>query len=171
MQQSSCDHKFVDSTRCLKCGWQPPPRVRPSELPKMALSLKQPWAHFMLDLPSEFRKCIENREWNTSFRGPLWVHASKGMTKLEFYEACEFALGAGVPRELLPSFDGLKRGGIVGRWTIVDVMRPDGLTTSRVYPSNQAAFRPHARKGDRWHMAGQHGIIVENARAVPFVPF
>jgi hypothetical protein len=135
----------------------------------MALSLRQPWCVFMLDLPPQFRKTLENRDWNTSFRGDVWVHASKGLTKLEFYEACDFALGAGVPRDLLPSFDGLRRGGIVGRWTIVDVMRPDGMTISRVYASKQAAFREHPRKGDRWHMAGKHGIIVENARAVPFV--
>jgi hypothetical protein len=24
--QASCDHKFVDSKVCLKCGWTPPPR-------------------------------------------------------------------------------------------------------------------------------------------------
>ena len=25
-KQASCDHKFVDSKSCLKCGWTPPPR-------------------------------------------------------------------------------------------------------------------------------------------------
>lgn len=135
----------------------------PSELPKMALSLRQPWAFFMLDLPPEHRKCIENREWGTTARGDIWVHASKGLTKIEFYEACEFALEAGVPRDLLPSFDGLKRGGIVGRWTITDLMLPRGLRRQG------RDLVPHARKGDRWHMPEQFGIIVENARAVPFV--
>lgn len=24
---AECDHKFVDSTVCLKCGWKPPARV------------------------------------------------------------------------------------------------------------------------------------------------
>lgn len=24
----SCDHKFIDSPHCLKCGWVPPPRAR-----------------------------------------------------------------------------------------------------------------------------------------------
>jgi hypothetical protein len=134
-----------------------------TDLPQMALSLRQPWCVFMLDLPPEFRKTLENRDWNTSFRGDVWVHSSKGVTKLEFYEACEFALNAGVPRDLLPSFDGLKRGGIVGRWTIVDVMRPNGLKL------DGRKLVDHARKGDRWHMPDQFGIIVENARAVPFV--
>lgn len=38
-----------------------------------ALSLWQPWAHFMaLGL-----KTIETRHWNTNYRGPLAIHASK----------------------------------------------------------------------------------------------
>lgn len=24
---ATCDHKFVDSKRCLKCGWQPDPKA------------------------------------------------------------------------------------------------------------------------------------------------
>ena len=24
--QATCDHKFVDSTLCLKCGWKPDPQ-------------------------------------------------------------------------------------------------------------------------------------------------
>jgi hypothetical protein len=132
--------------------------------PRMALSLRQPWAHFMLCLPPKHLKRIENREWNTSQRGDIWVHASKAMTKLEFYEACEFALEAGVPRDLLPSFDGLPRGGIVGRWTITDVMRPRGLKLVG------RELVEHPRKGDPWHMAECFGMIIENAHAVPFVP-
>ncbi len=134
-----------------------------TELPQMALSLRQPWAFFMLCLPPEHMKRIENREWNTSVRGEMWVHASKGMTKLEFYEACEFALRAGVPRELLPSFDSLARGGIVGRWRLVDVMRPNGMKLEG------RALVDHPRKGDRWHMPEQFGLIIEDARPVPFI--
>lgn len=26
--QRGCSHKFIDSTHCLKCGWQPPPRKK-----------------------------------------------------------------------------------------------------------------------------------------------
>lgn len=26
-KQARCDHKFVDSKSCLKCGWTPPPRT------------------------------------------------------------------------------------------------------------------------------------------------
>lgn len=134
-----------------------------NDLPKMALSLRQPWCVFMLSLPAEHLKRIENRLWNTSFRGDIWVHASKGLTKAEFYGACDFALSAGVPRELLPSFDGLQRGGIVGRWRIVNVMLPGGM--KRV----GRELVPHERKGDRWHMPDQHGFIIEDARPVPFV--
>ena len=27
-EQAACDHKFIDSTRCLKCGWIPPVPMR-----------------------------------------------------------------------------------------------------------------------------------------------
>lgn len=140
-----------------------------SALPTRAISLKQPWCYLMLDLPPEHLKTIENRIWGSTFRGDCWVHASKGMTKNVFYDACEFALGAGVPRDLLPGFDQVKRGGIVGRWTIVDAMLPHGLVRSFDEASRKYVLNPHPRQGDRWHMPDQHGFIIENARPVPFV--
>jgi hypothetical protein len=134
----------------------------PADLPQMALSLRQPWCVFMLSLPPEHLKRIENRDWGTTFRGDLWVHASKSLTKREFYEACEFALRAGVPREQLPSFDGLPRGGIVGRWRVVDLILPGGKRRAG------RELVPHPFGHDRWYM-GEFGMVVEDPRAVPFV--
>jgi hypothetical protein len=42
-----------------------------------ALSLRQPWAHMVVHGP----KHIENRRWNTSFRGEFLIHAAKGCTE------------------------------------------------------------------------------------------
>jgi len=42
-----------------------------------ALSLKQPWAN----LVSHGLKIIEIRKWNTNFRGPFLIHASKTIDK------------------------------------------------------------------------------------------
>ena len=134
------------------------------DLPKMALSLRQPWAFFMLSLPPEHLKRIENRDWNTSFRGEVWVHASKSMTKIEFYEACDLRSRPASRVTCCLDSDALPRGGIVGRWRIVDVALPRGMR--RV----GRELVPHERKGDRWHMPEKTGLLVEDARAVPFVP-
>lgn len=134
------------------------------QLPRQALSLRQPWAWLVLH-----GKSIENRHWNTGFSGQFWIHASKGMTKREYYDALEFARGAGFAVESMPPLGAVLRGGIVGRARLVDVMHPGGLSDSRVYPSAQAAQRAHPRKGDPWHMPEQFGFILQDVREVPFV--
>lgn len=78
--------------------------------PQFALSIRQPWAWFILNLGKD----VENRTWRTLFRGPVWIHAGKGMTRYEYEEACEFA-SAILDRPKIPAFKDLERGGIVGR--------------------------------------------------------
>lgn len=47
------------------------------------LSLKEPWT----SLISEKIKCIETRSWKTSYRGELYIHASKKkLTKKDLIE-------------------------------------------------------------------------------------
>lgn len=197
--------RFKDWTREQKRAWQdsavaihracylakdepPAPRAaaprrsaKGSLFPTEALSLRQPWAHFMLELPEPWRKRIENRTWGpTKFRGPFWFHASVGMTKVEYFDAIAFATGiVGVPREVLPEFDAVKRGGIVGRGSIVGHIRPGGgpvhidpLERSLdifegIDPSIQRVERGLNRK---WHMDGQFGYVVADAATVQFVP-
>ena len=87
--------------------------------PKAALSLRQPWAWLVVN----GFKDIENRKWATNFRGPILIHSAKGMT-LEEYSACErFCEKVWRGRRglfVLPPFETLQRGGIVGQVTIVD---------------------------------------------------
>lgn len=84
-------------------------------LPTHALSIRQPWAHYIMHLPDEVRKDIENRYWENpgcagwlTFRGWLWVHASvmPSRTKWseDFDDASEFAIHtAGVhPNDACP---------------------------------------------------------------------
>ncbi len=133
-----------------------------AELPTHAISLIQPWAWLMLELPPEHRKDVENRTWNTRFRGDVWVHASKGMTADDYAGALDTAaeiLGY-IPRA--PSFHDIKRGGIVGRFRIVEVVPPRdprAVGDLRVLPPPR-----------RWHFPDQFGFVVRDARAVPFVP-
>lgn len=48
-----------------------------------ALSIRQPWAWLIVN----GFKDIENRSWDTKYRGLVLIHASKGMTK-DQYRAC-----------------------------------------------------------------------------------
>lgn len=124
-----------------------------ADLPERALSLTWPWSHFMLELPESIRKKIENRKpgfSHKSFRGECWVHATKPKSKARFYDACEFALRHGVPRDLLPPFLSPAIGCIVGRWDVVGLLPMPSL----------------CELPDRWRMVGQVGFVVERARAV-----
>lgn len=84
-----------------------------------ALSIRQPWAWLIC----HGGKDIENREWRSSFRGPVLIHASKTMTRAD-YEACALFI-AGMERPWrMPAYDILRKecGGIVGQATIVDCL-------------------------------------------------
>ncbi|MDR5765003.1 ASCH domain-containing protein [Caballeronia sp. LZ028] len=106
-----------------------------------ALSIRQPWAWLIVN----GHKDIENRTWPTRFRGRVLVHASKGMTRAEYEDVSAFAEGL-----QLPARDDLERGGIVGVATIADCI-------------------PSERRTSIWHMEGQFGFQIANARALPFV--
>lgn len=69
-------------------------------LPNVALSIRQPWAHRIL----HEGKDVENRQWSTRFRGPVLIHAGKGVDADD--------------REDLTA--AMARGGIVGMVEIVD---------------------------------------------------
>ena len=43
--------------------------------PNVALSIRQPWAHYIV----HDGKDVENRQWSTRFRGPVLIHAGKGV--------------------------------------------------------------------------------------------
>ena len=68
-------------------------------LPTKAISIRQPWCqHILYD-----GKDVENRTWPTRYRGPVLIHASKGIDAED--------------RETVREFE-MPRGGIVGIMTI-----------------------------------------------------
>lgn len=78
-----------------------------------ALSIKQPWAWAIINKGKD----IENRTWNTKFRGAFYVHAGKTIDKSapswllkEFYKAN------------LDGRDSASMGGIVGYVELTDVV-------------------------------------------------
>jgi hypothetical protein len=119
-----------------------------------ALSLRQPWVWLVLHAG----KTIENRRWNTAFRGEFLIHAAKGMTRTEYREAIEFAVEeGGINAERIPDFNELRRGGIVGRARLVDVLPP-------FLPMDDQATRW------RWHIPEQYGFVLEGIEVLPFTP-
>ena len=114
----------------------------------IALSIRQPWAWLIFNAGKD----IENRTWQTKFRGRVLVHAAKGMTKAEFKNARDFAYWDCDILELAltecePEF--LDRGGIVGSVEIVDCV------SSSASP---------------W-FCGNYGFVLKNPQILPFVPF
>jgi hypothetical protein len=90
-------------------------RVKDGKLQMRCLSLKQPYLHFIFDLPRPHRKDVENRTRSvTSEMGPSLFCASKSLERGYFNEACEGALRRGVPEALLPKFDTIETGVLYG---------------------------------------------------------
>lgn len=86
-----------------------------------ALSIRQPWAWLILNAG----KNIENRDWHTSFRGRVLIHAAKAMTR-DYYDDMDCVLGfpeGKRPAIEIPPFEDLQRGGIVGSVEIVDCVQ------------------------------------------------
>jgi hypothetical protein len=87
-----------------------------ADLPAFALSIRQPWAWAILHKG----KTIENRDWPTRFRGPVCIHAAKGMTRAEHLEFSDFIQRLGMEPPALAS---LPRSAIVGTAEIIACVR------------------------------------------------
>jgi hypothetical protein len=92
-------------------------------------------------------KDIENRSWKTTCRGPILIHAGKGVTLAEYNDAWSFAKGID-PKIQIPAFDKLERGGIIGAAEIIDCV---------------------AHSDSRWYF-GEFGLVLANAMPLPFYP-
>src|SRR6185312_4904141 len=79
------------------------------------------------------------------YRGPVLIHASKGMTLDEYRDVAAFvnAVGIGLPQPAM-----LDRGGIVGQVEIVDCV--------------QSSASP-------WFF-GSYGFVLRNPKVLPFRP-
>lgn len=119
------------------------------DLPRYALSIRQPWAWAILSAGKD----VENRDWPTKFRGPVCIHAGKGMTPGEVSEFSEvlgdLRLDGKVDRSLTgPHYASLPRGGIVG--------------TAEITTCIEASTSP-------WFF-GRYGFTLANVRPVEFIP-
>ena len=109
-----------------------------------ALSIRQPWANLIL-----FNgKDIENRNWPTSVRGRILIHAAKGCTREEYDECMEFAEDV---LRMRPNYflDTMQRGGIIGSVEIVDCVT----------------------KSDSPWFFGQYGFVLKEPKPLNFIPW
>lgn len=116
-----------------------------------ALSLRQPWAWVVVYLGKD----VENRGKEFHYRGPLFIHASRDMTKQEYQEALDFCHGQGANTDLIPSYHEILDkwcGGIVGSTYLYDAI-------------------PRTEVPDqRWHMARQVGHLLRGTKPIDFFP-
>jgi hypothetical protein len=138
--------------------------------PIRALSLRQPWLFAIFNL----EKRIENRVWDCSYRGPIWLHAAKGMTVQECADAVDWMSDRGLmnwfKEELWPGTAGLERGGVCGYAEIKGVLLPEGRQTEFGLDSFRRDFPGKADEMRRWHMDGHYGFVLENVRRFPLMP-
>ncbi len=111
-----------------------------------ALSIRQPWAWLIIHCGKD----IENRTWATKLRGRVLVHAAKGLTRDEYYDAVDFMVDRGVSRLPydLPFIKQFERGGIIGSVEIIDCVT----------------------QSDSPWFTGPNGFVLRDPQPLPFVP-
>ena len=122
-----------------------------------ALAIMQPWAYLIVN----GLKDIENRTWQTNFRGKVLIHASKGFDK-DCFDKDGNLLNPyywldDPPDKLFELINNksmplrkkdFETGGIVGVAEIVDCV---------------------SRSKSAWFV-GEYGFVLKNARTLPFTP-
>lgn len=125
-----------------------------------ALSILQPYAWLIVrpDIvdPDQRRiayegdiiKPIENRSWYSAYQGEFLVHAGKSYSRRTHAQyANDLAERFGI---LLPGFDDMPLGGIVGKVSMTGCQR---------------------EHHSRWKEAGSWGFLLADAQPLPFIPW
>lgn len=115
-----------------------------------ALSIQNPWAWTI----AYGHKPLENRNWNTKFRGTFLIHAGQKVDEdaYQFLHSQMHDCWAATP---LPQ--DLPCGGIIGAADLTHVVR--------------ISEKAHLTERDKPWFFGEYGFILDNARPLPFVPY
>ena len=131
-----------------------------------ALSIRQPWAWAICHAG----KRIENREWNhvPSYRGPILIHAAKGLTFDEYmngHDAIQVAKGWSTELACasIPSLKTMVRGAIVAR------ARLDGVIQNDRDFAAYATMRGESQRP--WWMGGLALILADVVPLAMPIPF
>ncbi len=116
-----------------------------------ALSLKQPYAWLI----ANGYLLVDDRTWGTQYRGPVLIHASKGLYE-QYYDYIKSRTD--IP---LPAKDKLEYGGVVGIANLVLCCRPGDLPEG-------------VSRQQRAHFGGVQqeyfGFLFEQATPLAFMP-
>lgn len=97
---------------------------RPDGVPRMALSVRQPWAWVIVfggkDVENRGEMAIQRGGMRAQVGKRIAIHAAKGMTREEYESACDFMAGIGVT---CPPAADLLRGGIIGTAYLASVVK------------------------------------------------
>ena len=112
-----------------------------------ALSIRSPWAWLIV----HGRKNIENRSWNTGYRGRFLVHATGTKLKEEYESALRMTDFFEVE---LPPIDELPVGQIIGSVSLERITEPRDLPEWGD-PDLRSKFYGWGHTGSRfwWHLA------------------
>lgn len=113
-----------------------------------ALSIQQPWAWLIVN----GYKAVENRDWNTKFRGEFLIHAGK---KFDL-EGADWVAKTFKNVPIMSLYES-QRGGIVGKATLINTVH--------------VADRHLLVEKDKPWFFGEYGFILDNAEPLPFVPY
>ena len=136
---------------------------RAHETPRVALSVRQPWAWTLLF----GGKDVENRTWSTRCRGRIWIHASKR----EIAEDVDYAVRLVAegwncdPRRALKHYrEHDQRGAILGSLNLNGCRRIDELRADEPLRGNRWVQGPwlwlleDPVACDPWPMPGRLGL-------------
>jgi len=116
-----------------------------------ALSFKQPFAWLI----ANGYLLVDDRSWGTQYRGPMLIHASKGLYE-EYYQYIK--LHTDIP---IPDRDKLAYGGVVGIARLVLCSKPGELPAG-------------ISREQRAHFGGVHqeyyGFLFAQATPLPLMP-
>jgi len=115
------------------------------------LSFKQPFAWLI----TNGYLTVDDRTWGTTYRGPILIHASKGLYDV-YYDYLK--ANTDIP---LPAKEEFAYGGVVGVADLVLCSRPDALP-ERTSRQHRAQFKGVNSR--------HYGFLFERPRPVPFMP-
>lgn len=123
-----------------------------TDLPRFALSVRQPWAwaiiHGGKDVENRTRAAIDKGNMRAAVGQRIAIHASKGMTQIEYRSALTtFAAASAV----CPMPDELLRGGIIGTVEVVGIVA-----------------KPRDHFESPWFF-GPYGLLLRRPEACPFI--
>jgi hypothetical protein len=93
----------------------------PSDTRRRAIAIRQPWAWAVVHAGKDVENRSETaiRAYRPAVGCRVYIHASKGMTRVEYDRAAEFMASVAVR---CPAADDLQFGGIIGSVLVVDVV-------------------------------------------------